>query len=161
MTVDRPSVCYSNGVDRPSVCYSDGVDRLSVCYSNGVDRPSVCYSDGVDRPSVCYSDGVDRQSVCYSDGIDVLVEQFGVQKVSLLRATARAFGLQFLLREYGLDSRTKQPFYEDDIINLVPIVKNIHPKVRPAQITLFTSPTSMMIDESRHPFAVDNIYVWL
>ena len=68
-------------------------------------------------------------SVCRSDGVDGAVEKYNLQKVSLLRALCKSVGIQVLLREYSLDSKTRQSFYEEDIQTVFPIVKHIHPKV--------------------------------
>ncbi len=67
-------------------------------------------------------------SLC-SDSIDMAGEKYLVQKVSLLRSFCKKLGVQIQLREYHLDSKSKAPFCEDDIINVFPIVKHIHPKV--------------------------------
>jgi protein TIF31 len=67
-------------------------------------------------------------SIC-SDSIDSALERFNLQRVSLLRQFCLKVGIQILLKEYNLDTKHKQVFYEDDIINVFPIVKNVHPKV--------------------------------
>ena len=64
-----------------------------------------------------------------SDSIDSAVEKYGLQRVSILRAFCQKVGIQILLREYALDSRNKQIFLEEDIVNVTPIVKHIHPRV--------------------------------
>ena len=61
--------------------------------------------------------------------MDAAVEMYNVQKVSLMRLFSRRVGIQILLREYNLDSKHKQIFYEEDIINMYPLVKHVHPKV--------------------------------
>lgn len=66
---------------------------------------------------------------CDSDSVDSALEKYGLQRVSLLRGFCKMAGIQILLREYSLDSKSKQPFFEDDILNVFPIVKHIHPKV--------------------------------
>ncbi len=58
------------------------------------------------------------------------MERHLLQKVSLLRSFCKKLGVQVLLREYHMDSKTKAAFCEDDIINVFPVVKHIHPKVR-------------------------------
>jgi len=65
-----------------------------------------------------------------SDGVDAAVEKYGLQKVSLLRALCKSVGIQVLLREYSLDGKTRQSFYEEDIQTVFPIVKHVHPKVK-------------------------------
>jgi len=57
------------------------------------------------------------------------VEKYNLQKVSLLRALCKSVGIQVLLREYSLDGKTRQSFYEEDIQTVFPVVKHIHPKV--------------------------------
>ncbi|XP_062854364.1 clustered mitochondria protein homolog [Trichomycterus rosablanca] len=58
--------------------------------------------------------------------VDHLVEQYGLQKLSLLRETCLKIGIQLRLRDYALDSRSKAPISPDDVLNLVPVVKNIN-----------------------------------
>lgn len=67
-----------------------------------------------------------------SDSMDSLVEKYGIQKVSVLRSLCKKCGIQILLRDYNMDSKNKQPFYEDDIVNVFPIVKNVHPRATDA-----------------------------
>ena len=66
------------------------------------------------------------------DSIDSALERFNLQRVSLLRQFCLKVGIQILLKEYNLDTKHKQVFYEDDIINVFPIVKNVHPKASDA-----------------------------
>ena len=73
-------------------------------------------------------------SVHCSDGVDGAVEKYNLQKVSLLRALCKSVGIQVLLKEYALDSKTRQSFYEEDIQTVFPIVKHIHPKVIAMQL---------------------------
>ena len=68
-------------------------------------------------------------SACFSDSIDSAIEKYGLQRVSLLRAFCQKVGIQILLREYGLDNKNKQIFFEEDIVNVTPLVKHIHPRV--------------------------------
>lgn len=65
-----------------------------------------------------------------SDSIEQVVEKYGLQRVSMLRAFCMSVGIQILLREYNLDIKNKQIFNEEDIVNIFPIAKHIHPKVR-------------------------------
>ena len=67
--------------------------------------------------------------ICCSDSIDTACEKYKFQKISLLRSFCQRVGIQILLREYNFDNRQRQPFYEDDIINMHPIVKHVAPKV--------------------------------
>ena len=64
------------------------------------------------------------------------MEKHNLQKVSLLRALCKSVGIQVLLREYALDSKTRQSFYEEDIQTVFPVVKHIHPKVLDTQTHL-------------------------
>ena len=65
----------------------------------------------------------------FSDSIDSAIEKYGLQRVSILRAFCQNVGIQILLREYVLDNKNKQIFFEEDIVNVTPIVKHIHPRV--------------------------------
>lgn len=65
-----------------------------------------------------------------SDSIEQVVEKYGLQRVSMLRAFCMSVGIQILLREYNLDIKNKQIFNEEDIVNIFPVAKHIHPKVR-------------------------------
>ncbi|XP_067651170.1 clustered mitochondria protein homolog [Haliotis asinina] len=66
------------------------------------------------------------------DSVDAATEKYNLHRAALLRMFCRTCGVQILLREYHLDSRNKQIFYEDDIINAFPIVKHLHPKATDA-----------------------------
>jgi protein TIF31 len=65
----------------------------------------------------------------FSDGVDSAIEKYGLQRVSLLRAICKTVGIQILHREYALDNKSRQPFFEDDILSVFPVVKHVHPKV--------------------------------
>lgn len=67
-----------------------------------------------------------------SDSLDATVEHYGLQKISLLRSFCIKTGVQILLREYNFESRNKVPFFEDDIINVFPVVKHINPRASDA-----------------------------
>jgi protein TIF31 len=73
-----------------------------------------------------------------SDSIDCLVDRYGVQKMSLLRAFCKVNGVQLLLREYSMDNKSRQAFNEEDVVNVFPNVKHIHPKASDAY-HVFTS----------------------
>lgn len=64
--------------------------------------------------------------------VDKIIEQYKLQKISLLRAFNLKIGLQILLREYNFDSKNKPTFNEDDIINVFPVVKHINPRATDA-----------------------------
>lgn len=38
-------------------------------------------------------------------------------------------GVQILLKEYNFDAKNRLTFFEEDIINIFPIVKHINPRV--------------------------------
>ncbi|XP_076125584.1 clustered mitochondria protein homolog [Alosa pseudoharengus] len=56
---------------------------------------------------------------------DHLVEQYGVQKMSLLREFCLKTGVQLRLRDYVLDNRNKAPIGPDDVYNILPVVKHL------------------------------------
>ena len=64
-----------------------------------------------------------------SEAVEIAAEKFGFNKVPLLRNFCKKVGIQLQLREYLLDNRTKAPFTEEDVLNLFPVVKHLHPKV--------------------------------
>lgn len=66
------------------------------------------------------------------DSIEQVVEKYGLQRVSMLRAFCMSVGIQILLREYNLDIKNKQIFNEEDIVNIFPVAKHIHPKASDA-----------------------------
>lgn len=68
------------------------------------------------------------------DNLDAVCAQYKVQKVSLLRGFCVKVGLQIALREYSLDARhaNKVAFYEEDIVNVFPVVKHINPRATDA-----------------------------
>ncbi|XP_051509137.1 clustered mitochondria protein homolog [Myxocyprinus asiaticus] len=57
--------------------------------------------------------------------VDYLVEQYGLQKISLLREICLKTGIQLRLREYDLDNRNKAPISPDDVLNILPVIKHI------------------------------------
>ncbi|KAF5905344.1 clustered mitochondria protein, partial [Clarias magur] len=57
--------------------------------------------------------------------IDQLVEQYGLQKLSVLREICLKLGIQLRLRDYIFDNRSKAPITPDDVLNLLPVVKHI------------------------------------
>ncbi|XP_048834447.1 clustered mitochondria protein homolog [Brienomyrus brachyistius] len=56
---------------------------------------------------------------------DYLMEQYGLQKFSLLRGLCLKTGVQLRLRDYTLDNCIKAPISPDDIINMFPVVKHV------------------------------------
>ncbi|XP_020776568.1 clustered mitochondria protein homolog [Boleophthalmus pectinirostris] len=72
-----------------------------------------------------------------------LVEQYGLQKLSLLREFCLKTGVQLRLKDYFLDNQNKAPLNPDDILNIFPVVKHLHMPIvdaskafRTAQISL-------------------------
>ncbi|KDR11240.1 hypothetical protein L798_14504, partial [Zootermopsis nevadensis] len=66
------------------------------------------------------------------DSLESMVEQFSLQKISLLRSFCIKTGVQILLREYSFDSKNRLTFFEEDIINIFPVVKHINPRATDA-----------------------------
>lgn len=66
------------------------------------------------------------------DNMDELCETFGVHKLTVLRSFCVKTGIQILLREYQLDQKHKLAFFEEDILNMFPIVKHINPRATDA-----------------------------
>ncbi|KAK9882067.1 hypothetical protein WA026_018916 [Henosepilachna vigintioctopunctata] len=64
--------------------------------------------------------------------IDSAIENYCLQKISLLRGFCIKTGIQILLRDYNFESRNKPIFYEEDIQNIFPIVKHINPRATDA-----------------------------
>ncbi|KAJ1373937.1 hypothetical protein KIN20_036498 [Parelaphostrongylus tenuis] len=65
-----------------------------------------------------------------ADSIESVVDQYGVQKVSLLRRMCGMLGIQLLSKDYQLESnstRNRLPFTADDIQNLFPVTKHRQP----------------------------------
>lgn len=65
-------------------------------------------------------------------GIDAVTESYNLQKISLLRAFCHKTGVQLALKEYPLDMKNAQPFQEEDVVNVFPIVKHINPRATDA-----------------------------
>ncbi|CAG9863368.1 unnamed protein product [Phyllotreta striolata] len=66
-----------------------------------------------------------------SNDIDSTIDAYGLQKISLMRSFCLKTGIQILLRDYNFDSKNKV-FYEEDILNIFPIVKHINPRATDA-----------------------------
>ncbi|XP_074643957.1 clustered mitochondria protein homolog [Tubulanus polymorphus] len=63
-----------------------------------------------------------------TDSLEATVEKYSMYKPALLRAVCHKLGIQLRLRDYHMDNKHKQTFHEDDILNLFPTVKHLHPK---------------------------------
>lgn len=61
-----------------------------------------------------------------------LLESLGVHKCVLLRSLCLKCGLQLLHREYALEQRTRAPFTEEDVVNVFPVAKHVHPRATDA-----------------------------
>ncbi|XP_028852284.1 clustered mitochondria protein homolog [Denticeps clupeoides] len=70
-----------------------------------------------------------KETYCLTEGLcasaDHLVEQYGLQKMSLLRELCLKTGIQIRLRDYVLDNRNKAPVGPDDVLNMLPVVKHV------------------------------------
>lgn len=64
--------------------------------------------------------------------IEACVETHGLQRVSLLRSFCIKTGLQIILRDYNFESKNKLIFFEEDILNIFPVVKHINPRATDA-----------------------------
>uniref|UniRef100_A0A0K2T2F5 Clustered mitochondria protein homolog n=1 Tax=Lepeophtheirus salmonis TaxID=72036 RepID=A0A0K2T2F5_LEPSM len=68
-----------------------------------------------------------------SQGIDCILEQYCLQKISLLRSFSIKTGIQIMHKEYNFDAKSScQIFSEEDILNIFPIVKHINPRATDA-----------------------------
>ncbi|TRY60548.1 hypothetical protein DNTS_026965 [Danionella cerebrum] len=75
--------------------------------------------------------------------VEHLVEQYGLQKISLLREMCLKTGIQLRLREYALDNRNKAPISSDDVLNILPVVKHITMTTSDATRTLMAAENSL------------------
>lgn len=66
------------------------------------------------------------------ESIDDLFTKYKLRKLTLLKNICQKNGIQMLLREYNFDTKNKETFNEEDIINLYPIVKHVPPKATDA-----------------------------
>lgn len=55
-----------------------------------------------------------------------------LRKVTLLRSFCQANGIQILLRDYSFESKNKEAFHEEDVLNMYPIVKHVPSKATDA-----------------------------
>uniref|UniRef100_A0A146KTF4 Clustered mitochondria protein homolog n=1 Tax=Lygus hesperus TaxID=30085 RepID=A0A146KTF4_LYGHE len=67
-----------------------------------------------------------------ADNVDTAMEMYCLQKISLLRSFCLKTGIQILLREYSFDTKNKFTFFEEDIVNIFPVVKHINPRASDA-----------------------------
>ena len=70
---------------------------------------------------------------CYDfvhrDAIDAVLAAYNLRRTFVLRQFCRKVGIQIVQRDYNLSNKKLQPFTEDDIVNLFPIVKCVSPLV--------------------------------
>ncbi|KAL6436855.1 hypothetical protein ACFW04_004910 [Cataglyphis niger] len=66
------------------------------------------------------------------ESLDATIEHFHLQKISLLRGFCIKTGIQILLREYNFENKNRATFFEDDILNIFPVVKHINPRASDA-----------------------------
>lgn len=66
------------------------------------------------------------------ESLDVTMEYFHLQKISLLRGFCVKTGIQILLREYNFENKNRATFFEEDILNIFPVVKHINPRASDA-----------------------------
>lgn len=66
------------------------------------------------------------------ESLDATIEFFHLQKISLLRGFCVKTGIQILLREYNFENKNRASFFEEDILNIFPVVKHINPRASDA-----------------------------
>ncbi|GAV03873.1 hypothetical protein RvY_14242, partial [Ramazzottius varieornatus] len=64
------------------------------------------------------------------DSIDAVLTTYNLRRNYLLRQFCRKVGIQIVQRDYNLSNKRSQPFTEDDIVNLFPIVKCVSPLLK-------------------------------
>ncbi|XP_056130596.1 clustered mitochondria protein homolog [Lampris incognitus] len=82
---------------------------------------------GAELWSLIHQDAVETYGIADSlgSGPNHLVEQYGLQKLSLLREFCLKTGVQLRLRDYFLDNQSKAPIGPDDVLNIFPVIKHI------------------------------------
>ncbi|TGZ54956.1 Clustered mitochondria protein [Temnothorax longispinosus] len=66
------------------------------------------------------------------ESVEATIEHFHLQKISLLRGFCVKTGIQILLREYNFENKNRATFFEEDILNIFPVVKHINPRASDA-----------------------------
>lgn len=68
------------------------------------------------------------------DSMEEFCEKFAVHKLTVLRTFCMKTGVQILLREYQLELKQqhKLAFFEEDVVNIFPLVKHINPRATDA-----------------------------
>lgn len=67
-----------------------------------------------------------------SASVEQTCAQYGLHRMCLLRSFCMKNGVQILLREYNFDTKNRLTFFEEDIVNIFPIVKHINPRASDA-----------------------------
>ena len=68
----------------------------------------------------------------------ILLQVYGLQKVSLLRSICMKTGIQLQLKEYSFDAKANNGpnggaiFNDEDVVNVFPVVKHINPRATDA-----------------------------
>ncbi|XP_015110281.1 clustered mitochondria protein homolog [Diachasma alloeum] len=68
----------------------------------------------------------------FPESFDATIDHFDLQKISLLRNFCVKTGIQILLREYNFENKNRATFFEEDILNIFPVVKHINPRASDA-----------------------------
>ena len=58
--------------------------------------------------------------------------KLGLRKLTLLRSFCTKNGVQLMLRDYSMESKNKEAFHDDDILNMFPVVKHVATKASDA-----------------------------
>lgn len=58
--------------------------------------------------------------------------KYHLRKLTLLRSFCQKNGVQILLREYNFESKNKEAFHEEDLLNMYPVVKHVPSKATDA-----------------------------
>ncbi|XP_011862230.1 PREDICTED: clustered mitochondria protein homolog [Vollenhovia emeryi] len=66
------------------------------------------------------------------ESLEATIEHYHLQKISLLRGFCVKTGIQILLREYNFENKNRATFFEEDILNIFPVVKHINPRASDA-----------------------------
>ena len=69
--------------------------------------------------------------------MEEVFSKYKLRKLTLLKSLAQKNGVQLVLKEYNFDSKNKEAFSEEDILNMFPIVKHVPPKVVQYFLNLF------------------------
>lgn len=64
--------------------------------------------------------------------VETTCAHYSLHRICLLRSFCMKNGIQILLREYNFDSKNRLTFFEEDIVNIFPIVKHINPRASDA-----------------------------